>query len=232
MGRTLYPGRGCSPPGCSGQGRAFRPGRCCREAMGVWSQCVALSAVLAAVCLPLIAGAPAGPTSRHRLRPVSSSCRPFPGRLSRRPSPVARSPVGTGVGEAPRPFSSRPAATNLVPWQGRQGRLDPRRRGRATPGRRAAPARLRRRRAGGDRLRPPAGHRPRQGPGAGGPHRAVAPADVEVDGPIVFTNIANGEFATADVPDGKFSVPCCRRAWPRLPILGPLDVALKARTCR
>ena len=30
----------------------------------------------------------------------------------------------------------------------------------------------------------------------------VAPADVEVDGETVFTNIANGEFAEADVPAG------------------------------
>ena len=30
----------------------------------------------------------------------------------------------------------------------------------------------------------------------------VAPADVEVNGEIVFTNIANGEFAEADIPAG------------------------------
>ena len=34
----------------------------------------------------------------------------------------------------------------------------------------------------------------------------VAPADVEVDGQTVFTNIANGEFADADVPEGSIRV--------------------------
>ena len=34
----------------------------------------------------------------------------------------------------------------------------------------------------------------------------VAPADVQVDGKVVFSNIANGEFATADVPAGKHVV--------------------------
>ena len=34
----------------------------------------------------------------------------------------------------------------------------------------------------------------------------VAPADVEVDGETVFTNIANGEFADADVPEGSIEV--------------------------
>ena len=34
----------------------------------------------------------------------------------------------------------------------------------------------------------------------------TAPADVEVDGTVVFTNIANGEFAQADVPAGKHMV--------------------------
>ena len=34
----------------------------------------------------------------------------------------------------------------------------------------------------------------------------VAPADVRVDGKKIFTNIANGEFATADVPAGTHRV--------------------------
>ena len=34
----------------------------------------------------------------------------------------------------------------------------------------------------------------------------VAPADVRVDGQVVFTNIANGEYATADVPAGDHVV--------------------------
>ena len=34
----------------------------------------------------------------------------------------------------------------------------------------------------------------------------VAPADVRVDGQVAFTNIANGEFAEADVPAGAHKV--------------------------
>src|SRR6476620_11241340 len=59
----------------------------------------------------------------------------------------------------------------------------------------------------------------------------VAPADVEVDGQTVFTNIANGEFADADVPEGSISVALLPSgAAGAEPILGPLDVALEART--
>lgn len=58
----------------------------------------------------------------------------------------------------------------------------------------------------------------------------VAPADVEVDGETVFTNIANGEFADADVPAGTISVSLLPSGTTEDPILGPLDVALKAET--
>jgi hypothetical protein len=59
----------------------------------------------------------------------------------------------------------------------------------------------------------------------------VAPADVEVDGQTVFTNIANGEFADADVPEGSIEVALLPSgASGADPILGPLDVALEART--
>lgn len=59
----------------------------------------------------------------------------------------------------------------------------------------------------------------------------VAPADVEVDGQTVFTNIANGEFADADVPEGSIEVALLPSGSEGAdPILGPLDVALQART--
>lgn len=58
----------------------------------------------------------------------------------------------------------------------------------------------------------------------------VAPADVRVDGQVVFTNIANGEFATADVPAGKHVVALLPTGETTHPILGPLDVEVAART--
>lgn len=59
----------------------------------------------------------------------------------------------------------------------------------------------------------------------------TAPADVVVDGQTVFTNIANGEFADADVPEGSIEVALLPSgAEGADPILGPLDVTLEART--
>ncbi len=58
----------------------------------------------------------------------------------------------------------------------------------------------------------------------------VAPADVEVDGQTVFTNIANGEFADADVPAGTIAVALLPSGSTADPILGPLDVSLEAGT--
>ena len=54
----------------------------------------------------------------------------------------------------------------------------------------------------------------------------VAPADVRVDGQVVFTNIANGEYAEADVPAGAHSVALLPTGQGPPPILGPLDVTL------
>ncbi len=58
----------------------------------------------------------------------------------------------------------------------------------------------------------------------------VAPADVEVNGETVFTNIANGEFADADVPEGTIQVALVPSGSPADPILGPLDVTLEGST--
>ena len=58
----------------------------------------------------------------------------------------------------------------------------------------------------------------------------VAPADVRVDGETVFTNIANGEFAEAELPAGTHEVALLPTGRTSDPILGPLDVPLEART--
>jgi len=58
----------------------------------------------------------------------------------------------------------------------------------------------------------------------------VPPADVRVDGRVVFANIANGEFATAEVPSGRHQVSIVPtgRAGPAL--LGPLELAARSGT--
>jgi hypothetical protein len=58
----------------------------------------------------------------------------------------------------------------------------------------------------------------------------VPPADVRVDGQVVFEDIANGEFATADVPGGQHSAEVVPAGTSEDPILGPLDVDLPAGT--
>ncbi|MDO9377424.1 MAG: DUF4397 domain-containing protein [Nocardioidaceae bacterium] len=57
----------------------------------------------------------------------------------------------------------------------------------------------------------------------------VPPADVELDGRTVFTNIANGEFATADVPAGEHRASLVLSG-EGTTILGPLPLDLGART--
>ncbi|QIG42934.1 DUF4397 domain-containing protein [Nocardioides anomalus] len=58
----------------------------------------------------------------------------------------------------------------------------------------------------------------------------TAPADVVVDGQTVFTNIANGEFAQADVAAGAHVVSLLPAGIKADPILGPLDVDLEPGT--
>lgn len=58
----------------------------------------------------------------------------------------------------------------------------------------------------------------------------VAPADVRVNGRTVFTNIANGEFAEAELPAGTHEVALLPTGQTSDPILGPVDVTLDART--
>lgn len=57
---------------------------------------------------------------------------------------------------------------------------------------------------------------------------SVAPADVRLDGAVVFRNIANGEFATADVAEGAHVAELLPSGLTTRPILGPLDVTLSA----
>jgi hypothetical protein len=58
----------------------------------------------------------------------------------------------------------------------------------------------------------------------------VAPADVRVDGKVVFHDIANGEYATADLPAGSHTVSLLPAGLTGPAILGPLKMSLKAGT--
>lgn len=58
----------------------------------------------------------------------------------------------------------------------------------------------------------------------------VAPADVTFDGQVVFQDIANGEYAEADVPAGRHRVALLATGTTGTPILGPLAVGLAPRT--
>jgi hypothetical protein len=58
----------------------------------------------------------------------------------------------------------------------------------------------------------------------------VAPADVRVDGKVVFRDIANGEYATADLPAGPHTAALLPTGLTSHPILGPLALDLKPGT--
>ncbi|MET0930971.1 MAG: DUF4397 domain-containing protein [Aeromicrobium sp.] len=59
-------------------------------------------------------------------------------------------------------------------------------------------------------------------------HTAVVPpADVRVDGKVVFANIANGEFVTADVPADTYPVDIVPTGG-SAPLLGPVELPVKA----
>jgi hypothetical protein len=55
----------------------------------------------------------------------------------------------------------------------------------------------------------------------------VAPADIIVDGQVVFSNIANGEFASADVPAGTHVVKVVPTGQKSPVILGPLQMVVE-----
>lgn len=58
----------------------------------------------------------------------------------------------------------------------------------------------------------------------------VAPADVRVDGRTIFTNIANSEFAEAEVPAGPHEVALFPTGRQGAALLGPLTFRLEPRT--
>lgn len=52
----------------------------------------------------------------------------------------------------------------------------------------------------------------------------VAPADIRVNNKVLFANIANGEFATAEVPADTYSVEVVPTGQTKNPLLGPVDL--------
>jgi hypothetical protein len=57
-------------------------------------------------------------------------------------------------------------------------------------------------------------------------HTAVVPpADIRVDGKVLFANVANGEFATVEVPADTYSVDIVPTE-ETTPLFGPIDLAL------
>ena len=58
----------------------------------------------------------------------------------------------------------------------------------------------------------------------------VPPADITVDGRVVFANIANGEFATAEVPSGPHEVSIVPTGRTKPVLLGPLTLKAEPRT--
>lgn len=58
----------------------------------------------------------------------------------------------------------------------------------------------------------------------------VPPADAVVDGKVVFANIANGEYAVADVPAGAHTAKLVAAGTKGPALLGPLDLDLPAQT--
>ena len=60
-------------------------------------------------------------------------------------------------------------------------------------------------------------------------HTAVVPpADILADGTVLFSNIANGEFVTAEVPAETYNVAVVPTGQKQDPLLGPLDLPVKA----
>ncbi len=62
-------------------------------------------------------------------------------------------------------------------------------------------------------------------------HTAVVPpADITVNGEVIFANVANGEFQTADVPGGTYEVAVVPTGSTENPILGPMDLEVETQT--
>lgn len=196
-------------------------------------QAVLASGVLAAACLPLAAGTPAGAEAPAPLPARVSVVQAVPGASVDVSVDGRRVAGGAAVGDVLGPFEMAPGS-HEISFRGEGVRVE------STLDVAAGdtsdvvlhlPADV-----GGE----PVVHSYAAPDGPIGPDKArvllahtatVAPADVEVDGQTVFTNIANGEFADADVPEGSIEVALLPSgAEGADPILGPLDVALEART--
>lgn len=194
-------------------------------------------AVLAAVCLPLVVGTAAG-TAAGADAPAPPPARvsvvqAVPGASVDVSVDGRRVAGGAGVGDVLGPFELRPGS-HEISFRGEGVKVDSTldvATGDISDVVLHLPADV-----GGD----PVVHSYAAPTGPIGPGKArvllahtatVAPADVEVDGQTVFTNIANGEFADADVPEGSIEVALLPSGADGAdPILGPLDVALEART--
>jgi hypothetical protein len=60
-------------------------------------------------------------------------------------------------------------------------------------------------------------------------HAAVVPpADIRVDKKVLFANISNGQFATAEVPGGTYSVDVVPTGQTTHPLLGPVMLPVKS----
>lgn len=59
---------------------------------------------------------------------------------------------------------------------------------------------------------------------------SVPPADIRVEGQVLFANVANGEGATAEVPGGSYSVDVVPTGTDGPPILGPASFDLAPGT--
>lgn len=57
---------------------------------------------------------------------------------------------------------------------------------------------------------------------------AVPPADIRVDGKVLFANVANGESLTVDVPAGTYTVDIVPAGRSGPALLGPLELPIKA----
>ncbi len=191
------------------------------------------AALLAAVCLPLAMGSPAGAEAPAPLPARVSVVQAVPGTSVDVSVDGRRVAGGAGVGDVLGPFELEPGS-HEISFRGKGVKVE------STLDVGAGdtsdvvlhlPADV-----GGK----PVVHSYAAPAGPIGPGKArvllahtatVAPADVEVDGQTVFTNIANGEFADADVPEGSIAVALLPSGTDGAdPILGPLDVAVEART--
>ncbi|WP_426566527.1 DUF4397 domain-containing protein [Angustibacter sp. McL0619] len=59
---------------------------------------------------------------------------------------------------------------------------------------------------------------------------AIGPADIRVNGKVIFANVANGEFSSVKVPSGTYQVDVVPTGTSGPGVLGPLPLTVKAGT--